>query len=234
MPLTYTAPIVGQPHSSEDPKVTTALTQILSWSVSPDCTSFNCSGNITATSGGSIATSGAVVGGSGTFTNLYAAVQATTVNCSGNITCTASGSISTAGAIVGGSGTFTSTFVSTENATNINYSGSLTHVSDASLKTDIKDLDQPGLLDLRPVSYTNVAGDKQYGFVAQEIQEHLPEIVKEVPSFRHPMVANGDTPAGEFATVLGYNPDAITALLVAEVQKLRAEVDRLTAQTSSK
>lgn len=94
-----------------------------------------------------------------------------------------------------------------------------TNPSDSRLKDDITDL-QYGLneiLQLRPVSYNwkndNINQGKQFGFIAQEVQEVMPELVKEF-----------ETEEGER---LGLDKEGIYAALVNAIKELKAEIEIL-------
>lgn len=94
-----------------------------------------------------------------------------------------------------------------------------TNPSDSRLKDNITDL-QYGLneiLKLRPVSYNwkndNINQGKQFGFIAQEVQEVMPELVKEF-----------ETEDGER---LGLDKEGIYAALVNAIKELKAEIEIL-------
>ncbi len=94
-----------------------------------------------------------------------------------------------------------------------------TNPSDSRLKEDIADL-QYGLneiLQLRPVSYNwkndNINQGKQFGFIAQEVQEVMPELVKEF-----------ETEDGER---LGLDKEGIYAALVNAIKELKQEIEIL-------
>lgn len=98
--------------------------------------------------------------------------------------------------------------------------GSLTSTnpSDSRLKKNIKTISY-GLADimkLRPVSYDwkedNINQGIQFGFIAQEVKEIMPDAIKEF---------------GEETKFLGLEKDAIYATLVNAVQELKAELDTL-------
>jgi uncharacterized protein YaiE (UPF0345 family) len=93
-----------------------------------------------------------------------------------------------------------------------------TNPSDKRLKDNITNLSYGlnEILQLRPVSY-HWKDDKinqgiQFGFIAQEVQEIMPEAVKEF---------------GDEIKYLGLEKDAIYAALVKSVQELKAEIDEL-------
>ena len=95
-----------------------------------------------------------------------------------------------------------------------------TNPSDARLKTDIIDLGYglSAILALRPVSYKwlsdTVNQGTQYGFIAQEVQQVMPELVKEFET----------TEDGETVTRLGLEKEGIYVALVKSVQELNANL----------
>jgi hypothetical protein len=95
-----------------------------------------------------------------------------------------------------------------------------TNPSDARLKTDITDLGYglSSILALRPVSYKwksdTVNQGTQYGFIAQEVQTVMPDLVKEFET----------TEDGEKVTRLGLEKEGIYAALVKSVQELNANL----------
>ena len=93
-----------------------------------------------------------------------------------------------------------------------------TNPSDSRLKSNIKTITYGlnDILKLRPVSY-NWKDDKvnqgiQFGFIAQEVQEVMPDSVKEF---------------GEETKFLGLEKDAIYATLINAIKELKAELDTL-------
>jgi hypothetical protein len=97
-----------------------------------------------------------------------------------------------------------------------------TNPSDERLKTDIEDLSW-GLADvlaLRPVSYKwktdKIEQGTQYGFIAQEVQSVMPELIREFES------ADG--------TRLGLEKEGIYAAMVKAIQELTARVAALEAR----
>jgi len=97
-------------------------------------------------------------------------------------------------------------------------SGSWVNGSDARLKENVKPLDK-GLLDilsLRPVSYNRIGAEQtEIGFIAQEVQPIIPEVVHDT---------------GEY---LGISYGNITAVLVKAIQELSAEVEALKAKVGA-
>ena len=96
-----------------------------------------------------------------------------------------------------------------------------TNPSDSRLKKDIKTITYGlnDILKLRPVSYNwkddNINQGLQFGFIAQEVQEVMPDAIKEF---------------GEEAKFLGLEKDAIYATLVNAIQELKSEIDLLKQQ----
>lgn len=98
-----------------------------------------------------------------------------------------------------------------------------TNPSDERLKDDITDL-QYGLneiLQLRPVSYNwkndNINQGKQFGFIAQEVKEVMPELVKEFTTIEDE----------EEVVRLGLDKEGIYAALVNAIKELKAEIELL-------
>jgi hypothetical protein len=98
-----------------------------------------------------------------------------------------------------------------------------TNPSDERLKDDITDL-QYGLneiLQLRPVSYNwkndTINQGKQFGFIAQEVQEIMPELISEFTTFEDE----------EEVVRLGLDKEGIYATLVNAIKELKAEIDLL-------
>ena len=79
--------------------------------------------------------------------------------------------------------------------------GDVTAYSDARVKSDIEELSPRG--ELRPVSYTK-DGRRGIGFIAQEVREVYPELVRE-----------------DEDGMLSLNYNGLVAVLYAEVQELR-------------
>ncbi len=101
-----------------------------------------------------------------------------------------------------------------------------TNPSDKNLKENITDLSfgLNEILQLRPVSYdwknnpTNQS--TQYGFIAQEVKEILPQLVTEFDSFE-------DEEREISIKRLGLDKEAIFVSLVKAIQELKAEIDIL-------
>ena len=94
-----------------------------------------------------------------------------------------------------------------------------TNPSDLRLKDNVEDLGYglKEILQLRPVKYNwkndNANQGKQFGFIAQEVQEVMPELV-----------TTFDTEDGER---LGLEKEGIYAALVQAIKELKAEIDEL-------
>lgn len=95
---------------------------------------------------------------------------------------------------------------------NLVSNGEVTSYSDKRLKTDIRSLDNRGLLN--PVVYTK-DNKRQIGFIAQEVQEHYPELVSED--------ANG---------YLSLNYQQLTAVLSSQINDLYSLIDELKLEIS--
>jgi len=101
-----------------------------------------------------------------------------------------------------------------------------TNPSDERLKDDITDL-QFGLneiLQLRPVSYLwkndTINQGKQFGFIAQEVQEIIPELVKEFTTIEDE----------EEVVRLGLDKEAIFVAMVNAIKELKSEIELLKAK----
>jgi hypothetical protein len=97
---------------------------------------------------------------------------------------------------------------------NFTVNGTITELSSAKLKTDIKSIDSS--LDkvkmLRPVTYKKIGGEKtEIGLIAEEVEKIYPELVEY-------------TSAGE---VLGLNYSRLTAVLIESVKELKQEINEL-------
>jgi Chaperone of endosialidase len=112
--------------------------------------------------------------------------------------------------------------------------------SDAALKENVADIENALdiVMKLRGVTYTSKAsGKEQIGFVAQEVQPHLPQAVvatttQTVASMgkpRRPGEPFTPPPEPEMETTLGVTYDSMVALLVNAIKELKAEVDTLRA-----
>jgi len=108
-----------------------------------------------------------------------------------------------------------------------------TNPSDARLKTNITDLTfgLKEIVALRPVSFTwaTTASDPtkvSYGFIAQEVQRAIPELVSE---YEH----KEDPYAQDAAIRLGLNKEGIYVGLVAAIQELNAKIETLQAEVDA-
>ena len=103
---------------------------------------------------------------------------------------------------------------------NVTIAGTLTQSSDITLKENIKPLQsQLEIVSrLNPVSYNKIGQDKnEIGFIAQEVEELLPELVLENE---------------EGLKSLAYGN--MNAILVKAIQELKAEVDKLKQECKCK
>ena len=113
---------------------------------------------------------------------------------------------------------------------NAQLSGTLTQSSDRRLKTNIQSLDASTSLaainSLTPVGYDwldpNKGGVRQYGFIAQQVQQVFPNLVSTTS-------ATALTPDG----TLGLNYLGLIAPIVEAIQTLSTEVQSLTATVES-
>jgi hypothetical protein len=93
-----------------------------------------------------------------------------------------------------------------------------TNPSDSRLKDNIQDISYglKDILKLRPVSYhwkdDKINQGVQFGFIAQEVQEVMPEAIKEF---------------GDNVKYLGLEKDAIYATLINAIKELKGEIDEL-------
>ena len=99
-----------------------------------------------------------------------------------------------------------------------------TNPSDSRLKENIKDISW-GLIDIlkiRPVSYhwkdDKINQGVQFGFIAQEVQDIMPEAIKEF---------------GEDIIYLGLEKDDIYATLVKAIQEQQATIEALTTRITA-
>lgn len=130
-------------------------------------------------------------------------------------------------------------------AGNVYVSGTVTSTSDESKKKDVTSLESAvGILaQLSPKTYNyiddgnlNLPSEKQYGFLAQDLEEVLPELVKEVDVFGEPVEdeeGNFGDPA-ELGTIKSVNYQALIPILVKAVQEQQAEIDALKAELAKK
>jgi hypothetical protein len=113
--------------------------------------------------------------------------------------------------------------------------GSWAVLSDARLKTNVQNLTGAlnKVLSLRPVSYGwkyDAPNEPTVGFIAQEVQDILPNAVTETnpTNAQKPFI-----PDGEKLLTIGWQNDMI-AYLVGAIKELKAEVDSLKAQLAAK
>ena len=108
-----------------------------------------------------------------------------------------------------------------------------TNPSDARLKKDVVGIGfgLQEILSLRPVSFvwdtpTSDSSKLSYGFIAQEVQTVIPELVSEY--------AHKDDPyAEDTVTRLGLDKEGIYVGLVAAIQELNAKVETLQAEVDA-
>jgi len=124
-------------------------------------------------------------------------------------------------------------------------SGTLTQTSDEAKKTNIQELSGAmGIINqLKPKTYdykvdTDIAlpSEKQYGFLAQDIEQVLPELVKDVETLSQPGELDADEDfipeaTGEIKTV---NYIALIPILVEAIQEQQAEIEALKAELAKK
>jgi hypothetical protein len=103
---------------------------------------------------------------------------------------------------------------------NLYVDGSIVSPSDVYLKDDIENLNENisiNLLKLRPTQFTfksDLNNNKHYGFIAQEFEEHFPELV----------VSKIDK---HVANLKAINYLELVPLLVYQIQKMQKEIDEL-------
>jgi hypothetical protein len=120
----------------------------------------------------------------------------------------------------------------------INYTGTITDVSDRRLKENVQDLanslDKICLLTAK--SYTLIADrgnettEVELGFIAQEVQPVFPEIVKEVQKFATD--ENGEL-TDEEVNYLGVSYIQLVAPMVEAIKELKAKNDALEARITA-
>ena len=129
---------------------------------------------------------------------------------------------------------------------NVYVAGSLTQTSDASKKTNIQNLTGAlGIVNqLKPKTYDYIddadlalPGEKQYGFLAQDLEQVLPELVQTIETLKDPEAVEGEEPlgdpevTGEIKTV---NYMAMIPILVEAIQEQQKEIDALKAELAKK
>ncbi len=103
-------------------------------------------------------------------------------------------------------------YVAVRDGSKILYASDFSQSSDKRLKKNIKPIEHKGIEKLKPVSFEWKQSGKGvfYGFIAQDVQKHYPELViKDEDGF------------------LSIKQNSIIALLVKEVQNLKKEIERL-------
>lgn len=109
------------------------------------------------------------------------------------------------------------------NGGHLTVGGSWINASDRRLKTDITPL-QYGLneiMSLRPVSYKMKAdSSKQVGFIAQEVQELIPELISGI---------EGDLEKGE---TLGMSYDQLTSVIVNAMKEQQVMITNLQSENA--
>lgn len=129
---------------------------------------------------------------------------------------------------------------------NVYISGTLTQPSDESKKRNVETMS--GGLDLlnrlRPTTYNyiedpdmNLPEGKQFGFIAQELEQVFPELVKEIETHTAPTEVGED---GEMSdpevtgTIKSVNYVALIPVLVQAIQEQQAEIEALKAELARK
>lgn len=120
--------------------------------------------------------------------------------------------------------------------------GSVTSTSDASKKKNVEEL-QGGMdiiNQLKPKTYDYIddadlalPAEKQFGFLAQDLEQVLPNLVKDVETFAQPgeASAEGEMPDPEVTgTIKSVNYIALIPVLVQALQEQQAEIDALKAE----
>ena len=131
---------------------------------------------------------------------------------------------------------------------NVYVAGTVTQTSDASKKKNVEEL--TGALDiidqLKPKTYDyiddadlSLPTEKQFGFLAQDLEQVLPSLVKDVETFAAPEeVAEGEERLmGDpevTGTIKSVNYMALIPVLVEAIQEQQAEIDALKAELAKK
>jgi hypothetical protein len=102
--------------------------------------------------------------------------------------------------------------------------GSFVNTSDSTLKTNISDLPTviAKIKNCRPVMYNwkkNPQAEKDYGFLAQEMELIFPELVSD-----HTVPASGNLPA---RTIKGINYEGLTSILIKGMKEQQAKIESL-------
>jgi hypothetical protein len=106
---------------------------------------------------------------------------------------------------------------------NLYVNGSIINPSDIYLKNNVLDISDEmsdNIMKLRPVQYVlngDLLNKIHYGFIAQELEEHLPELVFNIPN-------------KNLINMKGINYLEILPLLVYKIQKMQNEIDILKTQ----
>ena len=89
---------------------------------------------------------------------------------------------------------------------------SITETSALRYKENIETLENNPILSLRPVTFDwKTTGERDYGLIAEEVNEHLPELVKK----------------DENGEVVGIKYSKLTSLLIKVVQDQQKQIDEL-------
>jgi hypothetical protein len=118
---------------------------------------------------------------------------------------------------------------------NIYYTGSITDTSDRRLKEDVNDLS--GSLDkitqLNGKSYVMIddeRGQTEFGFIAQEVKEVFPEVVKEIQQYE--LDENGEETTEE-VNYIGVSYVQLIAPMVEAIKELKSKNETLEARIES-
>lgn len=130
---------------------------------------------------------------------------------------------------------------------NIYTTGTVTEMSDGRFKRDISSIPddvKSGLLDLKPSTYRFATSDElktsglpeaslssgiHFGFIAQEMQEILPDLISRVPLTILPPDGGESVLEPIMESTLGINYTELIPILVAIVQDQQAEIEALQA-----
>jgi hypothetical protein len=118
--------------------------------------------------------------------------------------------------------------------------GALMKMSDGRLKKEVQNisLGLPVLLALRPTTYQYIQqapmtlpAGTQYGFIAEEVEAILPEIVRDIP---YPVTMDPDNMTGsDMVSYKAINYEALIPLLTKAIQELNAKVDSQAAEIAA-
>lgn len=117
-----------------------------------------------------------------------------------------------------------------------NPSGGFVNPSDSTRKTNITNMDNTlaKIMAARPVTFnwkTNPNGPKNYGLIAQEIEQLFPELVYAVQNMQVTDPASGATTAGP--EMKGINYIALTAILIKAMQQQQAQIQNLQTRVTA-